>query len=86
MDVVQLKLDLTYPKSINSRIITEASCLNNILKRKVKKYHQVYRASEDSFSIASFYRKINSTIKQLTESYLKKGQRLDYVSMILVKN
>ena len=44
-DIVSLKLDLTFPKNINSKIVQEASALNKILNRKVKKYHLTYRAS-----------------------------------------
>jgi hypothetical protein len=60
-----MKLDLTFPKTINSKIITEASQLNKLLLHKVKKYHLVYRATESEFSIAEFYRKIKVIEKQL---------------------
>ena len=54
-EAVNLKLELTYPKTINSRIVGEATALNKILNRRVKKYQLVYRASENAFSIPQFY-------------------------------
>ena len=54
-EVIALKLDLTYPKTINSKIVNEASAINKILERKVKKYTLIYRASESAFSISNFY-------------------------------
>lgn len=64
--MVSLKLDLTYPKAINSKIISDATALNKLLNRKVKKYHFVYRASESTFSIPHFYHSMQTTEKHLT--------------------
>ncbi len=44
-DFISLKLDLTYPKVINSKILADSSELNRLLERKVKKYNLAYRAS-----------------------------------------
>ena len=42
---MSLKLDLTFPRSINSKIVSEATFINKILAKKVKKYHLACRAS-----------------------------------------
>jgi hypothetical protein len=57
-EVLALKTDLSFPKSINSKIISEATALNRLLGRKVKKYQLAYRATENGFSISEFYRKM----------------------------
>lgn len=46
-----LKSDLSYPKSINSRIVPNATALNHFIMHKVKEYKLIYRASENSYSI-----------------------------------
>ncbi len=45
-ELINLKIDITYPKTINSKILTEASQINKLLMRKVKKHNFVYRATE----------------------------------------
>jgi hypothetical protein len=64
-DPVSLKLDLTYPKTINSKIVSSATALNNILNRKITKYHLVYRGSESTFSIPHFYQSMKTTHQHL---------------------
>lgn len=53
-----LKQDLTYPKHINSKILSSASILNHFLQAKIKQYRLIYRASENGFQIGEFYGKI----------------------------
>ena len=60
-EIVTMKLDLTFPKIINSKIVSEATALNRILNRRVKKYQLVYRASDHGFSIAQFYHTMQAT-------------------------
>lgn len=44
-DILKMKIDLSYPKKIDSKIINDASAINRIVGKKIKKYHLVYRAS-----------------------------------------
>ena len=44
-DLLKLKIDLNYPKMINSKIVKDAGCLNKLIGFKVNKYNLVYRAS-----------------------------------------
>jgi hypothetical protein len=52
MDILRLKVDLSYPKAINSKIVQDSTCLNKIIGKKIKKYHLAYRGSESSFNIS----------------------------------
>lgn len=79
-----MKLDLTYPRSINSKIVSEASAINRILARKINKYHLAYRATEHAFSISEFYKQIAITSKQLRDNQLK-HKKTTTTTLILVK-
>jgi len=85
-EMVSLKLDLSYPKTINSKLINSASSINKFLNRKVKKYHLVYRASESSFSIQHFYHIMQTTEKNLIDSAQKNHKKIELMSLILVRN
>jgi hypothetical protein len=43
--ILNLKVDLTYPKFINSKVLDDATSTNVLIGHKVKKYHLIYRAS-----------------------------------------
>ena len=51
LDLLKMKVDLNYPKVINSKLIKDAASLNKLIGFKINKYNLVYRASESSFSI-----------------------------------
>jgi hypothetical protein len=78
--LLKLKTDLSYPKFIDSNILSDASQLNHILGRKVKKYHLCYRASENAFSIEEFYRKW----RVITEQLMSKTGK-SFISIVIVR-
>lgn len=80
VSLLKLKTDLSYPKFIDSKILGEATQLNHILGRKVKKYHLCYRASENAFCIEEFYRKWKVISEQMAA---KTGRPL--MSIIIVR-
>ncbi len=85
IDIMKLKVDLSYPKLINSKIVQDATCLNKILGKKIKKYHLAYRGSESSFNIAEFYRKINVIQDKILSYFTKSNIKSQIVSVILIK-
>lgn len=80
VSLLKLKTDLTYPKFIDSNILSDATQLNHILGRKVKKYHLCYRASENAFNIEAFYRKW----KIITEQLVSKTGKT-FISIIIIR-
>ena len=55
------KLDLDYPKHINSKAMQNATVMNHLVGKKVKEYKLIYRGSENGFKIEDFYRKMANT-------------------------
>jgi len=85
-EIIFSKTDLTYPKSINSNILRDATVINKFLFFKIKKYHLAYRGSANNFSISEFYRKVQVCQKHLLEkANLKDTKKAEYISLILVK-
>jgi hypothetical protein len=78
-------VDLSYPKTINSKIVQDATCLNKIIGKKIKKYHLAYRGSESSFNISEFYRKIKVTQDKFLSNFVKNNEKSQIVSVILIK-
>lgn len=84
-ELIKIKTDLTFPKAINSKIVQEASILNRLIGKKVKKYHLTYRATESSFSISEFYRKHNVIFDSFKANMAKSDQKQELLSIIIAK-
>ena len=86
LDLLKMKVDLNYPKVINSKLIKVAASLNKLIGFKINKYNLVYRASESSFSIGQFYRKNRVVRHQIEERLVREGKKGDLMNVIVIKS